>query len=115
MIMDHIFGLFDKFAEVCKKLCYIALAVILLSVLSDRVRADVGDDFIMMGGDNQLMGAEVSIPAPAGVVVQAETDEVTGFTKVTIYIHTVWKDVQSKYFSGKSVEANDETIAPKAS
>ena len=112
------FDLFDKLAGVCQKLCYIALCVILLMTLfASAADADVGDDFIMMGGDNQLMGAEVIIPGPpAGVIVETQTDEVSGMTKVTVYIRTFFKDVQSKYHElVDTSEATDETEAPKAS
>ncbi len=58
----------DRIAEVCKKVCYIALCVLLLMVLADRVRAEESVD---------LAG---TIAPPAAVIVEAETDEVTGLT-----------------------------------
>lgn len=90
-----LFGLFDKFAGVCKKLCYIALAVILLMVLSDRVRAD----------DSEATGV-----APAAITVQVEGDEFTGESKVTIYIRAFIEDVQDKYHE---MVDSTETISAK--
>ena len=98
-----LFGMFDKLAGVCKKLCYIALCVILLMVLADRVKAD----------DVEYSGTTIT---PAVVTVEAQTDEVSGMTKVTVYIRTFIKDVQSKF--NELVETNNASEsagAPKAS
>ena len=102
MIMTF-FDLFDKLAGVCKKLCYIALCVILLMVLSDRVRADEID---------RMPGT-----APATITVEAQTDEVTGLTKVTVYIRTFIKDVQSKFNELVDTSPNEvsEPESPKTS
>ena len=90
---------FDDVAEVCKKICYISLAALLVLTLSERVEAEE-------------VSAEVI--APAAVTVQTETDEESGMTRVTVYIRTFIKDVQDKY---RDIVSTDDEAAesPKAS
>ena len=93
--------MFNQIAEICKKLVYIALAALLLMVLADRVMAE----------------EVVNTTAPATITVQAQTDEVTGLTKVTVYIRTFIKDVQSKFNELVDTSPSEvgETEAPKPS
>ncbi len=92
---------FDKVAEICKKVVYIALAMLLLMVLADRVKAEeVGNT-----------------TAPAAVTVEAQTNETTGLTKVTVYIRTFIKDVQEKFNDIVETSTNEvsEPESPKTS
>ena len=92
--------LFDKFASVCKKVCYIVLAALLILVLSERVQAE----------------EEVSVDAvPAAVTVQTETNEGSGMTRVTVYIRTFIQDVQDKYREIVSTTDSEVAELPKAS
>jgi hypothetical protein len=94
--------MFDKVAVFCKKFVYIALAVLLLMVLADRVKAE----------------ETISSTTPAAITVEAQTDETTGLTKVTVYIRSLIQDVQSTFndlVDTSTNEATDDTEAPKAS
>ncbi len=94
--MDDLKKLLDGIAGISKKLVYIALAVLLLMVLSERVKAEEA----------------VTTTAPAAVTVEAQTDEATGLTKVTVYIRSLIQDVTDKFTSS---DEKVSTTAPKAS
>tara|TARA_R110002110_G_scaffold412357_1_gene638245 strand:+ start:576 stop:854 length:279 start_codon:yes stop_codon:yes gene_type:complete len=90
--------IFDDVADVSKKLCYIALAALLVLTLADRAEAEEVTD----------------VAVPAAVTVQTETDDESGMTRVTVYIRTFIKDVQDKY---RNITATDseEAESPKTS
>ena len=97
--------IFDKIAEVCRKVVYIALASILTGFMLSSMAARVQADDVDWTGP---------VAPPATVIVEA--DETTGLTKVTVYIRTFIKDVQDKYREIVHTDEVSETAeAPKAS
>lgn len=90
--------IFDETAKVCKKLCYISLATLLLLTLADRVKAE----------------EVTTVDEPAAVTVQTETDDESGMTRVTVYIRTFIKDVQDKYRDITAADS-EEAESPKTS